>query len=81
MSRPKLELVGLKKEYDNGSVVAVDEIDLSIQAGETVALLLERDNAEFEVEVTLARSAEIGELPDLEEPFDPSSPIPDPDEE
>ena len=39
MTRPKLELVSLKKEYDKGSVVAVDSIDLSIEAGETVALL------------------------------------------
>ncbi len=39
MSKPKLELVALKKEYDNGSVIAVDRIDLSIAAGETVALL------------------------------------------
>lgn len=39
MSKPKLELVSLIKEYDNGSVVAVDRIDLSITAGETVALL------------------------------------------
>ncbi|WP_461210679.1 ABC transporter ATP-binding protein [Desulfocurvus sp. DL9XJH121] len=39
MSRPKLELVSLRKEYEDGSVVAVDDIDLSINAGETVALL------------------------------------------
>lgn len=39
MSRPKLELVTLTKEYDDGSVVAVDEINLSIEKGETVALL------------------------------------------
>ncbi|WP_419175955.1 ABC transporter ATP-binding protein [Desulfosediminicola sp.] len=39
MSRAKLELVALKKEYDNGNVVAVDEIDLHIQQGETLALL------------------------------------------
>ncbi len=39
MSRPKLELVSLTKEYDDGAVVAVDDIDLSIAAGETVALL------------------------------------------
>jgi len=39
MSRPKLELVNLKKEYENGTVVAVDNINLSIDAGETVALL------------------------------------------
>jgi multiple sugar transport system ATP-binding protein len=39
MSRPKLELVNLTKEYEDGAVVAVDDIDLSIEAGETVALL------------------------------------------
>lgn len=38
-SKPKLELVALKKEYENGSVVAVDSIDLSVFAGETLALL------------------------------------------
>jgi len=38
MSRPKLELVKLRKEYD-GDVIAVDDIDLAIEAGETVALL------------------------------------------
>ncbi len=39
MNKPKLELVSLRKEYDNGAVPAVDGIDLSIEAGETVALL------------------------------------------
>lgn len=39
MSAPKLELVGLAKEYGDGSVVAVDGIDLSVAQGETVALL------------------------------------------
>lgn len=39
MSRPKLELVSLTKEYDGGDVVAVDSINLSVEAGETVALL------------------------------------------
>lgn len=39
MSRPKLELVSLKKEYEGGTVIAVDNIDLSIEAGETIALL------------------------------------------
>jgi len=39
MSEPKLKLVSLKKEYDNGSVVAVDGVNLSIAKGETVALL------------------------------------------
>jgi len=39
MSRPKLELVKLRKEYSDGTVIAVDDIDLAIEAGETVALL------------------------------------------
>ncbi|MFO7597509.1 MAG: ABC transporter ATP-binding protein [Desulfocurvibacter africanus] len=39
MSKPKLELVSLRKEFDNGAVPAVDGIDLSIEAGETIALL------------------------------------------
>jgi multiple sugar transport system ATP-binding protein len=39
MSPPKLELVSLRKEYDDGSVVAVDGIDLQVGAGETLALL------------------------------------------
>jgi len=39
MSTPKLELRTLRKEYEGGDVVAVDNIDLSIAAGETVALL------------------------------------------
>lgn len=37
--KPKLELVCLKKEYDDGAVAAVDGINLSIEAGETIALL------------------------------------------
>lgn len=36
---PKVELVSLVKEYDKGSVVAVDHIDLRVDAGETMALL------------------------------------------
>ncbi len=39
MSAPKLELVDLVKEYEDGAVVAVDGINLSIAPGETVALL------------------------------------------
>lgn len=39
MSRPKLELVAVTKEYEGGQVAAVDAVDLSIQAGETLALL------------------------------------------
>jgi len=37
--RPKLELVGLSKVFRDGSVAAVDGVDLAIAAGETVALL------------------------------------------
>ena len=39
MTAPKLELAGLRKEYDDGSVTAVDGIDLLVEAGETLALL------------------------------------------
>ncbi len=39
MSAPKLELVSLVKEYGDGAVVAVDGIDLRVEAGETIALL------------------------------------------
>lgn len=36
---PKLELIGLAKAFRDGSVAAVDGIDLSVEAGETLALL------------------------------------------
>ncbi len=36
---PKLELIGLAKEFHDGSVAAVDGIDLTVEAGETLALL------------------------------------------
>ena len=52
-----------------------------IPAGEKVILRLARDSAEYEIEIALARSADLGELPDLAEPFDPSTPIPQPDDE
>jgi multiple sugar transport system ATP-binding protein len=39
MNDCKLELVSLSKEYDDGNVVAVDGINLQVQAGETIALL------------------------------------------
>jgi len=39
MTVPKLKIVKLKKEFDNGSVAAVDGIDLSVETGETLALL------------------------------------------
>ena len=39
MTAPKLELINLKKEFLDGSVAAVDGIDLTVAGGETVALL------------------------------------------
>ncbi|WP_119168144.1 ABC transporter ATP-binding protein [Algihabitans albus] len=39
MTAPKLELVDLHKAYDDGAVVAVDGIDLTVESGETLALL------------------------------------------
>jgi len=39
MSKPKLELVDLKKSYHDDAVPAVDGIHLPVEAGETVALL------------------------------------------
>lgn len=39
MSVPKLQIVNLRKEFSDGSVAAVDGIDLDVAAGETVALL------------------------------------------
>jgi len=39
MTRPKLQIVNLRKEFSDGSVAAVDGIDLDVAAGETVALL------------------------------------------
>jgi multiple sugar transport system ATP-binding protein len=39
MSTHKLELVSLSKEYEGGDVIAVDGINLQVEAGETIALL------------------------------------------
>jgi len=39
MSTYKLELVSLAKEYEDGNVIAVDGINLQVEAGETIALL------------------------------------------
>ena len=39
MTRPKLELVGVAKEFADGAVAAVDGVDLTVASGETVALL------------------------------------------
>ena len=36
---PKLQLVALRKEYDDGQVVAVDDVSLELEAGDTLALL------------------------------------------
>jgi len=51
-----------------------------IPAGDFVRLELERDGAMFVAEVRLARNTELGSLPDLAEPFDPTQPLPDTDE-
>jgi serine protease Do len=51
-----------------------------LPAGERVELLMERDDSGYEVEVTLARSVDLGPLPEVEEPFDPSEPPPPDDE-
>lgn len=48
-----------------------------IPAGDPVRLELERDGAMFTAEVKLARNTELGPLPNLAEPFDPTKPLPD----
>ncbi len=52
-----------------------------LAAGDSVELDVEREGTVFSVSVTLARSADLGALPELSEPFDPSAPLPPPDEE
>lgn len=52
-----------------------------IPAGEQVHLEMERDDSAYGLLVTLARSTELGPLPELEEPLDPSSPWPEPGDE
>ena len=52
-----------------------------IPAGENVRLFVDRGGQEFEVTVTLARGADLGPLPELPEPFDPSNPLPPDDDE
>ncbi len=47
-----------------------------IPAGEDVYLSLKRNEQTFGVKVRLARAAELGPLPEVEEPLDPSSPQP-----
>lgn len=39
MNQPKLKLMGVRKDFEGGSVAAVDGVDLQVRAGETVALL------------------------------------------
>ena len=39
MNTPKLELVNLTKQYGNAAVNAVDSVNLTLNAGETIALL------------------------------------------
>jgi multiple sugar transport system ATP-binding protein len=39
MTAPKLELVALKKEFLDGSLPAVDGVDLAVEEGQTLALL------------------------------------------
>ena len=52
-----------------------------IPAGEFVTMDIRRGEEEFSVTVRLAKNSELGPLPDLAEPFDPSKPIPEQDEE
>lgn len=52
-----------------------------LPAGTPVELLMEADDSGYQIEVKLARSADLGPLPDLEEPFDPSQPHPPPEDE
>ncbi len=52
-----------------------------LPAGERVDLLMERDESSYQIEVTLARSMDLGPLPNAEEPFDPAEPWSTPDEE
>jgi len=52
-----------------------------LPAGERVDLLMERDQSGYQIDVTLARSIDLGPLPDAEEPFDPAEPWSTPDDE
>lgn len=52
-----------------------------IPAGERVTLEIESAGRQFNVVVTLVPATELGPLPDLAEPFDPSEPSSDPDDE
>ncbi len=50
-------------------------------AGEEVLLEVDRNGAAFSVKVRLGRIDELGPMPELEEPFDPSNPLPAPEPE
>jgi serine protease Do len=50
-----------------------------IPAGQPVRLEMERDDGTFELDVLLAKSSDLGPLPSLAEPFDPSAPVQEPD--
>lgn len=52
-----------------------------IPAGEEVTLEMESGERQFTVTITLAASSELGPLPDVEEPFDPSEPLNEPDDD
>ena len=52
-----------------------------LPAGERVYLHIERDGREFGTVVTLARNTELGALPEVRQPFDPSNPIPLPSDD
>ncbi len=52
-----------------------------IPAGEQVYLHMRRADREFGAAVTLARNTELGPLPELPEPLNPSNPLPFPDDE
>jgi len=52
-----------------------------IPAGTKVHLCMEREGEPYEVDVVLARNTDLGPLPDYEEPFDPSLPLPGTEDE
>ena len=52
-----------------------------LPAGEHIDLLMERESSGYHIDLVLARNTELGPLPDEEEPFDPSDPLPAADDE
>lgn len=48
-----------------------------VPAGEQVELAMGRGDEVYRITVSLARGEELGELPEEEEPFDPSNPLPE----